>query len=63
MDFNAYMVRLVYLMSWIYIIGNLIFSLILGDIDSILVINRGPCIGPWLVGLLNVRIFRHLGVS
>ena len=41
------------LMSWIYIVGNLIFLFMLGDIDSVVVINRGPCIGPWLLGLLK----------
>ena len=40
-------------MSWIYIIGNLIFWFILGDIDSIVVINHGQCIGPQFLGLLK----------
>ena len=39
------MARLVYLMSWIYIIGHLIFWFILGEIYSIVVINHGPMKG------------------
>ena len=41
------------LMSWIYIVGNFNILVILGDIDSIVVINRGPFIGPRLLGLFK----------